>query len=79
MDAPDPVPDDYHLTPLTSYGTQKAICELLISDYSRKRMIDGLALRLPTVCGTRPGWKERDGISRRHTTGWLAHSAIRRR
>ena len=51
---PEPIPDDYHLTPLTSYGTQKAICELLISDYTRKGMIDGLALRLPTIC-VRPG------------------------
>ena len=51
---PDPIPDTYHLTPQTSYGTQKAICELLISDYSRKGYVDGIALRLPTIV-VRPG------------------------
>jgi len=51
---PEPIPDDYHLTPLTSYGTQKAICELLIADYSRKGFMHGIALRLPTIC-VRPG------------------------
>lgn len=51
---PEPIPDKHYLTPLTSYGTQKAICELLISDYSRKGFVDGLALRLPTIC-VRPG------------------------
>ncbi len=33
---PFPIPDEFHLTPLTSYGTQKAICELLLSDYTRR-------------------------------------------
>jgi nucleoside-diphosphate-sugar epimerase len=51
---PDPIPDDFHLTPLTSYGTQKAVAELLISDYTRKGFLDGIALRLPTIC-VRPG------------------------
>lgn len=51
---PYPIPDDFHLTPLTSYGTQKAICELLLSDYSRRGFLDGIAIRLPTVC-IRPG------------------------
>lgn len=51
---PDLIPDDYHTTPLTSYGTQKAICELLLSDYSRRGFLDGIAIRLPTVC-IRPG------------------------
>ncbi|HEY8750252.1 MAG TPA: D-erythronate dehydrogenase [Tepidisphaeraceae bacterium] len=41
-------------TPQTSYGTQKAICELLISDYSRRGFVDGRSLRLPTVV-VRPG------------------------
>ncbi|WEJ11953.1 D-erythronate dehydrogenase [Sinorhizobium prairiense] len=49
-----PIPDDYHLTPLTSYGTQKAICELLLSDYSRRGFFDGIGIRLPTIC-IRPG------------------------
>ncbi|MER0236964.1 D-erythronate dehydrogenase [Fulvimarina sp. MAC8] len=51
---PDEIPDDYHLTPLTSYGTQKAISELLLSDYSRRGFLDGIGIRLPTIC-IRPG------------------------
>lgn len=51
---PFPIPDDFHMTPLTSYGTQKAICELLLSDYSRKGFFDGIGIRLPTIC-IRPG------------------------
>ncbi len=51
---PDAIPDDYHLTPLTSYGTQKAIGEMLLSDYTRKGFIDGIGIRLPTIC-IRPG------------------------
>jgi nucleoside-diphosphate-sugar epimerase len=46
--------DDQCTTPRTSYGTQKAICELLLSDYSRRGFVDGVALRLPTIC-VRPG------------------------
>lgn len=51
---PFPIPDDFHLTPLTSYGTQKAICELLLADYTRRGFFDGLGIRLPTIC-IRPG------------------------
>ncbi len=51
---PDSIPDDFHLTPLTSYGTQKAIGELLLADYSRKGFFDGIGLRFPTIC-VRPG------------------------
>lgn len=51
---PYPISDDYHTTPLTSYGTQKAICELLLSDYSRRGFFEGIAIRLPTIC-IRPG------------------------
>jgi len=51
---PDPVPDDAALTPQSSYGTQKAIGELLVHDLSRKGMIDGRSLRLPTIT-VRPG------------------------
>jgi len=51
---PFPIPDDFHLTPLTSYGTQKAICELLLSDYSRRGFFEGIGIRLPTIC-IRPG------------------------
>jgi nucleoside-diphosphate-sugar epimerase len=48
------IPDDFHLTPLTSYGTQKAIGELLLDDYTRRGFLDGIGIRLPTIC-VRPG------------------------
>jgi D-erythronate 2-dehydrogenase len=51
---PDAIGDEFLTTPLTSYGTQKAICELLVSDYSRKGFVEGVSLRLPTIC-VRPG------------------------
>jgi nucleoside-diphosphate-sugar epimerase len=51
---PDPIPADFHRTPLTSYGTQKAMAELLLADYSRRGFLDGIGLRLPTIC-IRPG------------------------
>ncbi|MEZ5850689.1 MAG: SDR family oxidoreductase [Hyphomicrobiaceae bacterium] len=51
---PDKIPDEFFTTPLTSYGTQKAIGELLISDYTRKGILDGVSIRLPTIC-VRPG------------------------
>jgi nucleoside-diphosphate-sugar epimerase len=51
---PDEIPDDFHLTPLTSYGTQKAIAEALLADYSRRGLIDGIGIRLPTLT-VRPG------------------------
>src|SRR5271154_3749613 len=51
---PPAVGDDTPLTPQSSYGTQKAIGELLVNDYSRKGFVDGRALRLPTVV-VRPG------------------------
>ncbi|MBK7474263.1 MAG: SDR family oxidoreductase [Betaproteobacteria bacterium] len=53
-DVPDPVRDDTALTPLSSYGAEKAMGELLVNDYSRKGFVDGRALRLPTVT-VRPG------------------------
>ena len=47
--------DDYTaVTPLSSYGAQKAIGELMVNDYSRKNFVDGRVLRLPTIC-VRPG------------------------
>ena len=51
---PDPIPDDFHPTPLTSYGTQKLIGEALLADYSRRGFLDGIGIRLPTV-SVRPG------------------------
>jgi nucleoside-diphosphate-sugar epimerase len=51
---PETIPDEFHLTPLTSYGTQKAIGELLLADYTRRGFLDGVGLRFPTIC-VRPG------------------------
>ncbi len=51
---PDAIGDDFHLTPLTSYGTAKAMCELLLADYNRRGFLDGVGLRLPAIC-VRPG------------------------
>jgi D-erythronate 2-dehydrogenase len=51
---PDVIADDHPTTPATSYGTQKAIVELLLSDYTRRGFLDGVAIRLPTIC-VRPG------------------------
>jgi D-erythronate 2-dehydrogenase len=51
---PDAITDDFHETPLTSYGTQKAIIELLLADYTRRGFLDGVGIRLPTIV-VRPG------------------------
>lgn len=51
---PEKIGDEFHLTPLTSYGTQKAIGELLLADYTRRGFMDGVGIRLPTIC-VRPG------------------------
>ena len=51
---PEAIGDEFLLAPLTSYGTQKAIDELLLADYSRRGFFDGIGLRLPTIC-VRPG------------------------
>jgi D-erythronate 2-dehydrogenase len=51
---PDVIGDEFHLTPHTSYGTQNAICELLLADYTRRGFLDGVGLRLPAIC-VRPG------------------------
>ena len=51
---PNPIPEDFQQTPLTSYGTQKAIGELLLADYTRRGFVDGIGIRLPTIC-IRPG------------------------
>ena len=50
----DPNTDRTKLTPQTTYGMTKAICELLVNDYSRKGFFDGRTARLPTVI-VRPG------------------------
>ena len=51
---PSAIADDFFLTPLTSYGTQKAMVELLLSDYTRRGFIDGIGIRLPSIV-VRPG------------------------
>jgi len=48
------VGDTAKQTPQTTYGTTKAICELLVNDYTRKGFFDGRSARLPTVI-VRPG------------------------
>jgi D-erythronate 2-dehydrogenase len=53
-DVPAVIGDHTHLTPQTSYGAQKAMGELLVTDYSRKGFVDGRSLRLPTII-VRPG------------------------
>ncbi len=51
---PEAIGDEFFSTPLTSYGTQKAIGELLLNDYSRRGFLDGVGIRLPTIV-IRPG------------------------
>lgn len=51
---PSAIADDFFLTPLTSYGTQKAMVELLLSDYTRRGFIGGIGIRLPSIV-VRPG------------------------
>ena len=51
---PDVIGDDHASTPATSYGTQKAMIELLLNDHARRGFLDGIGIRLPTIC-VRPG------------------------
>lgn len=51
---PDVIPDDYNTVPLTSYGVQKLMGEGFLVDYTRRGFLDGIGLRLPTIC-VRPG------------------------
>lgn len=51
---PDRIGDEFLCAPRTSYGAQKAISELMVGDYSRKGFVDGISIRLPTIC-VRPG------------------------
>jgi nucleoside-diphosphate-sugar epimerase len=59
---PPVVTDDTPLNPRSSYGTQKAIGELLLADYTRKGFVDGRILRLPTI-SVRPGAPNRAASS----------------
>ncbi len=51
---PDVITDDFHAVPLTSYGTQKLMTEGFLVDYTRRGFMDGIGIRLPTIC-VRPG------------------------
>jgi nucleoside-diphosphate-sugar epimerase len=51
---PDQISDAFLQSPQTSYGAQKSMCEMLLQDYARKGFVDGVSLRLPTIC-VRPG------------------------
>jgi D-erythronate 2-dehydrogenase len=51
---PEAIGDEFFTTPLLSYGTQKAIGELMLADYSRRGFMEGVGIRLPTIC-IRPG------------------------
>lgn len=51
---PEAIDDAFLTVPQTSYGAQKVVCEQMISDFSRKGFVDGVSIRLPTIC-VRPG------------------------
>ncbi len=51
---PDVIGDQEPVAPATSYGVEKAIVELLVDDYTRRGVLDGVSVRLPTLC-VRPG------------------------
>lgn len=51
---PPVIDDDFQQAPLSSYGTQKLVGELILTDYTRRGFFDGIGLRLPTIC-VRPG------------------------
>ena len=59
---PESIPDTFCTTPLSSYGTQKAMVELLLADYTRRGFLDGVGIRLPTIC-IRPGKPNRAASS----------------
>jgi nucleoside-diphosphate-sugar epimerase len=59
---PESIPDTFFTTPLSSYGTQKAMAELLLADYSRRGFLDGVGIRLPTI-SIRPGKPNRAASS----------------
>ncbi|GAW34080.1 putative epimerase/dehydratase [Roseovarius sp. A-2] len=61
-EVPDPITEVSLLNPQSSYGTQKAIGELLVNDYARKGYIDGRGVRLPTI-SIRPGKPNRAASS----------------
>ena len=58
---PHAIPDEFHLTPLTSYGAQKVMCEQMLADYTRKGILEGVGIRLPSIV-VRPGQAEQGGV-----------------
>jgi nucleoside-diphosphate-sugar epimerase len=78
---PESIPDDFHLTPLTSYGAQKAIGEALLADYTRRGFCDGVGIRLPSIV-VRPGKPNKaasgffSGIIREPLAGVEAHLPV---
>lgn len=58
----DAITEQTAVYPQSSYGTQKAIGELLVNDYSRRGFVDGRAVRLPTIA-VRPGKPNRAASS----------------
>jgi nucleoside-diphosphate-sugar epimerase len=59
---PATVPDSQVWSPQSSYGTQKALSDLMLADYSRRGYIDGRSLRMPTIV-VRPGKPNRAASS----------------
>ena len=51
---PESIPDDFALTPLTSYGSQKVMVEQMLADYTRRGFLEGVGVRLPNIV-VRPG------------------------
>lgn len=45
----DVISDASRATPHTTYGMTKACCELLLSDYSRRGLVQGRGVRLPSI------------------------------
>ncbi len=59
---PAVVPDSQAWEPQSSYGMQKAVCDLLLAEYSRRGFVDGRSLRMPTIV-VRPGTPNRAASS----------------
>ena len=59
---PDKIGDEFLCAPQTSYGAQKLACEMMLGDFSRKGFVDGISIRLPTIC-VRPGKANRAASS----------------
>jgi len=80
---PEVIPDDFAPTPQSSYGTQKLMGEALLADYTRRGVMDGVGLRLPTIC-VRPGKANRaassffSGIIREPLNGLVANLPVAR-